>query len=50
MNVTEIGEIETDLETPSRKRKQNKGKARKWNEEKTDVLTDLLEQYACLWM
>ena len=36
-------------ETPSRKRKQSKGKPRKWNDEETDLLIDLFEQNACLW-
>lgn len=44
----EIRAIETE-ETPSRKRKQSKGKPRKWNDEETDLLIDLLEQNACLW-
>lgn len=36
-------------ETPGRKRKQSRGKLRKWNDEETDLLIDLLEQNACLW-
>ena len=48
MDVAEIGENETK-ETPSRKRKQSKAKARKWNDEETDLLIDLLEQNGCLW-
>ena len=36
VDANEIGEIETE-ETPSRKHKQSKGKARKWNKEERDT-------------
>ena len=48
MDVAELRENETE-DTPSRKRKQSKAKARKWNDEETDLLIDLLEQNGCLW-
>ena len=48
VDVVEIGEIETE-KTPNRKRKQCKGKARKWSDEETDLLIDLLEQNGCQW-
>jgi len=46
VDVVENGEIVIE-ETLSRKRKQRKGRI--WNDEKTDLLIDLLEQNACLW-
>jgi len=36
MHIVENGKMVTE-ETPSRKRKQSKGKAKKWNDEEKDL-------------